>query len=146
MAQTIKRPFRSFNGTDWDKHYFETSADQVKMNDGTNVEAKVTQHLAEKATQTTLGHVKAGKNVTIQTDGTLDVDVDNMIKFNRNPTVNDIYYNTGQLWFNEDTGSIYVLLKIDKDGSAIWRGVNNAFKYILCFGSTEYEKKLKEGG
>jgi hypothetical protein len=47
MAQTIKRPFRSFNGTDWDKHYFETSADQVKMNDGTNVEAKVTQHLAD---------------------------------------------------------------------------------------------------
>jgi len=41
MAQTIKRPFRSFNGTDWDKHYFETSADQVKMNDGTNVELAV---------------------------------------------------------------------------------------------------------
>lgn len=29
MAQIIKRPFRTFNGTDWDKHYFETSADQV---------------------------------------------------------------------------------------------------------------------
>ena len=29
MAQIIKRPFKSFNGTDWDKHYFETSADQV---------------------------------------------------------------------------------------------------------------------
>ena len=82
-------------------------------------------HLAEKATQTTLGHVKAGKNVTIQTDGTLNVDVDTMIKFNRNPTSNDINYDTGQLWFNEDTGSIYVLLKIDKDGNAIWRGVNN---------------------
>ena len=58
MAQTIKRPFRSFNGTDWDKHYFETSADQVKMNDGTNVEAKVTQHLAEKATQDGYGHIR----------------------------------------------------------------------------------------
>lgn len=29
MAQIIKRPFRSFNGTDWDEHYFKTSADQV---------------------------------------------------------------------------------------------------------------------
>lgn len=50
----------------------------------------------------------------------------NMIKFNRNPTSDDINYDTGQLWFNEDTGNIYVLFKIDKDGSAIWRGVNNA--------------------
>jgi hypothetical protein len=80
--------------------------------------------LAEKATQTTLGHVKAGKNVTIQTDGTLNVDVDTMIKFNRNPTPDDIY-DTGQLWLNEDTGSIYVLFKIDKYGNATWRGVNN---------------------
>lgn len=83
-------------------------------------------HKAEKATQTILGHVKAGKNVTIQTDGTLDVDVDAILKFNRNPTSDDIDYDTGQLWFNEDTGNIYVLFKIDKDGSAIWRGVNNA--------------------
>lgn len=29
MAQIIKRAFKSFNGVDWDKHYFETSADQV---------------------------------------------------------------------------------------------------------------------
>lgn len=85
----------------------------------------INEHKAEKATQTILGHVKAGKNVTIQIDGTLDVDVDTMIKFNRNPTSDDIDYDTGQLWFNEDTGNIYVLFKIDKDGSAIWRGVNN---------------------
>ncbi len=85
----------------------------------------VNDHKAEKATQTILGHVKAGKNVTIQIDGTLDVDVDTMIKFNRNPTSDDIDYDTGQLWFNEDTGNIYVLFKIDKDGNAIWRGVNN---------------------
>ena len=52
-------------------------------------------------------------------------DVDTMIKFNRNPTSDDIDYDTGQLWFNEDTGGIYVLFKIGKDGSAIWRGVNN---------------------
>ena len=48
-----------------------------------------------------------------------------LIKFNRNPTPDDVDYDTGQLWLNEDTGSIYVLLKIDKDGNAIWRGVNN---------------------
>ncbi|WP_251860386.1 hypothetical protein [Clostridium sp. Marseille-Q2269] len=29
MAQTIKRPFKTFNGTDWDKHYFETSEDMI---------------------------------------------------------------------------------------------------------------------
>ena len=29
MSQIIKRPFKSFNGYDWDQHYFETSADQV---------------------------------------------------------------------------------------------------------------------
>ena len=90
-----------------------------------NLSTDVDTHQAEKATQTILGHVKAGKNVTIQIDGTLDVDVDTMIKFNRNPTSDDIDYDTGQLWFNEDTGNIYVLFKIDKDGSAIWRGVNN---------------------
>ncbi|SHI89827.1 hypothetical protein SAMN05444401_1722 [Clostridium amylolyticum] len=38
MAQTIKRPFRSFNGTDWDKHYFETSEDML---------VNATQSLAE---------------------------------------------------------------------------------------------------
>ena len=30
MGQTIKRPFRSFNGTDWDTHYFDVSEDQIK--------------------------------------------------------------------------------------------------------------------
>lgn len=34
MAQTIKRPFKSFNGTDWDVHHFETSADVVKLATG----------------------------------------------------------------------------------------------------------------
>lgn len=29
MAQTIKRPFKTFNGVDWDKHYFETSEDMI---------------------------------------------------------------------------------------------------------------------
>ncbi len=45
MSEIIKRPFRSFNGTDWDKHYFETSADQVKYteSDGseTELQAKI---------------------------------------------------------------------------------------------------------
>ncbi|WP_027640100.1 hypothetical protein [Clostridium cadaveris] len=38
MAQVIKRAFKSFNGIDWDKHYFENSADQIKMGDGRTVE------------------------------------------------------------------------------------------------------------
>ncbi len=29
MGSTIKRPFRTFNGSDWDTHYFETSEDQI---------------------------------------------------------------------------------------------------------------------
>lgn len=39
MAQIIKRPFKSFNGVDWDEHYFKTSADQVFMENGKTVEA-----------------------------------------------------------------------------------------------------------
>ena len=42
----IKRAFRSFNGTEWDKHYFETSADQVKYSESdgseTDLQEKVT--------------------------------------------------------------------------------------------------------
>lgn len=34
MSQIIKRPFKSFNGYDWDKHYFETSPDQIKYPSG----------------------------------------------------------------------------------------------------------------
>lgn len=30
MGSTFKRPFRSFNGTDWDIHYFDTSEDMIK--------------------------------------------------------------------------------------------------------------------
>lgn len=30
MGSTIKRPFRSFNGKDWDIHYFDTSEDMIK--------------------------------------------------------------------------------------------------------------------
>lgn len=30
MGSTFKRPFRSFNGTDWDTHYFDTSEDMIK--------------------------------------------------------------------------------------------------------------------
>lgn len=29
MAQIVKRPFKVFDGIDWEKHYFETSADMV---------------------------------------------------------------------------------------------------------------------
>lgn len=30
MGSTIKRPFRTFNGADWDTHYFDTSEDMIK--------------------------------------------------------------------------------------------------------------------
>ena len=29
MAQIVKRPFKVFDGIDWQNHYFETSADMV---------------------------------------------------------------------------------------------------------------------
>lgn len=41
MAQIIKRPFRTFNGKDWDTHHFETSANQVFLNDGTNAQIAI---------------------------------------------------------------------------------------------------------
>lgn len=43
MATIIKRPYRSFNGTEWDKHYFETSAEQVKTANGSDVETELAQ-------------------------------------------------------------------------------------------------------
>lgn len=30
MAQIIKRPFKTFNGTDWDTHHFETDSELIK--------------------------------------------------------------------------------------------------------------------
>lgn len=30
MAQIIKRPFKTFNGSDWNTHYFQTSEDMIK--------------------------------------------------------------------------------------------------------------------
>lgn len=30
MGSIIKRPFRTFNGVDWDTHYFDTSEDMIK--------------------------------------------------------------------------------------------------------------------
>ncbi|MGJ0908841.1 hypothetical protein CF065_18915 [Clostridium sporogenes] len=29
MAQIIKRPFKTFNGSDWNTHYFQTSEDMI---------------------------------------------------------------------------------------------------------------------
>ena len=38
MAKTYKSDFEVFNGTDYDKHCFSTTADQVKRENGTSVE------------------------------------------------------------------------------------------------------------
>ena len=38
MAQIIKRACKSFNGVDWDTHYFENIASQIKMIDGKDLE------------------------------------------------------------------------------------------------------------
>lgn len=35
MAQIVKRPFRTFNGTEWEDHYFKTSEDQVVPQEAT---------------------------------------------------------------------------------------------------------------
>lgn len=35
MAEIIKRPFRTFNGTEWEDHYFKTSEDQVVPQEAT---------------------------------------------------------------------------------------------------------------
>ena len=55
-----------------DKSSLVNAINEVKNNQVTadnRITTDLNKHLAEKATQTTLGHVKAGKNVTIQTDG-----------------------------------------------------------------------------
>lgn len=61
MAQTIKRPFRTFNGVDWDTHHFQTSADQVKTNSGTTVESELAQIKTDKADKSEL-NLKVNKN------------------------------------------------------------------------------------
>lgn len=45
ITDIIKRPFRSFNGTKWTKHYFETSADQVIVEKGDGIESNVQTEL-----------------------------------------------------------------------------------------------------
>lgn len=47
MMDIIKRPFRSFDGTKWIKHYFETSADQVKCTKNNGEESDVQTQLTE---------------------------------------------------------------------------------------------------
>lgn len=41
MGSTYKTDFNVFNGTDYDRHYFSTTADQVKMRSGETVEKAV---------------------------------------------------------------------------------------------------------
>lgn len=47
MGGIIRRPFRSFNGTDWDKHYFENEAAQVKFTKEDGTETTVQDELTE---------------------------------------------------------------------------------------------------
>lgn len=47
MAGIIKRIIRHFNGTDWDKYYPETSADQVKFTKTDGTETDVQKELSE---------------------------------------------------------------------------------------------------
>lgn len=47
VVDIIKRPFRSFDGTKWVKHYFETSADQVKCRKKDGTESDVQAVLEE---------------------------------------------------------------------------------------------------
>ncbi|WP_434310484.1 hypothetical protein [Hominifimenecus sp. rT4P-3] len=42
MGTTHKTDFKVFNGTDYDQHYFSTSADQVNTNSGGTVETALT--------------------------------------------------------------------------------------------------------
>lgn len=46
MASIIKRIMRHFNGTDWDKYYPETSADQVKFTKTDGTETDVQKELS----------------------------------------------------------------------------------------------------
>lgn len=60
VTDIIKRPFRSFDGTKWLKHYFETSADQVKFGkaNGTesNVQTELTQLITELGKKASASH------------------------------------------------------------------------------------------
>ncbi len=47
VVDIIKRPFRSFDGTKWIKHYFEISADQVKCRKKDGTESDVQAVLEE---------------------------------------------------------------------------------------------------
>lgn len=46
MASIIKRIIRHFNGTDWDKYYPETSADQVKFTKADGTETDIQKELS----------------------------------------------------------------------------------------------------
>ena len=65
MASIIKRIMRHFNGTDWDKYYPETSADQVKFTKTDGTETDVQKELSE--VNSTLSSVILGEIITITT-------------------------------------------------------------------------------
>lgn len=78
MVETRKVSFQDSKGN---IYFLETSTDMVFDEEGNNLgdilmlyKKDLDSHKAEKASQDRLGHVKAGKNVTITEDGTLNVE------------------------------------------------------------------------
>ncbi len=108
MSEIIKRPFRSFNGTDWDKHYFDTSADQVKYteSDGseTELQAKI-EKINDNLEFLNYGYAmypdKSIHHATWQ-------DVSESIK-QKNPG-NNIFFDTGSYHISVDREGTYLVI------------------------------------
>lgn len=68
MAGIIKRIMRHFNGTDWDKYYPETSADQVKFTKADGTETDIQKELSGvNSTLTNFDNIEVdGQNFNFQ--------------------------------------------------------------------------------
>lgn len=84
------------NGTTWDELYPITTANNIKTSDGSSLEA----HLAEKASTTSLGHVKQGQRIIIDTQGVISLSTFDIplkttanVTYYVNPTTGNDYNN-----------------------------------------------------
>ena len=74
MAKNVLQKY--WDGTKYVEIHPVTKSTNVFNSEGKSIQAQVDEHQTEKATQEQLGHVKAGNNITIDADGTIEVVID----------------------------------------------------------------------
>ena len=128
-----------YDGSTWkqaapSKEEFDTEVNRIDIlsQDISNVEGQVgqvqnnlTSHLAEKASEEQLGHIKVGANLSIEEDGTLNAQGGVHYNItNVDPTSDDGVtkgYKVGSRWINEANEMEYICVS-NAENKAVWRG------------------------